>query len=546
MSNYTVSPVLPERLIFLHALFYASALLLPTKTWRSVYIKGFYVISTFFIFVETAYALIYKDTITTSIAYILLETNFSEAKGYLSIYLNWQILILFLVYLIPSIFIFKGVRWLLSNKNKSSTWDINEGIKTEQTKIPSFLKNHEKRIKKSFLFLFASLGTIIYINAHHFEHHVLNKIITGIEMYKKESRQYADFIANSKESKFLNSVVKQADSSRKTLIFLIGEASTRSHFGIYGYYRNTTPGLEAMSGQLAVFRDVISPFNSTIPSLENVLTFASVSNPEDIRQGSIVQLVKNAGFKTFWISNQIPLGLYETLVTMIGKTADQSFFINMGSAEVQHSYDENLFPFIEKALEDKAAKKVIFVHILGTHSLYDLRYPKEYQVFTDKPQTKFPSSKSHEVINQYDNAVLYNDFVVSQIITILNEHAQTEEEQHLIYFSDHGEEVYQTMNFEGHADAIASQPMFEIPFIYWSNQSEKVQEYQGYTNRAYVSDNLIYSVADVLNISFGGMTPEKSIFSAAFIAKPRMVKNGQDYDKLFSQKNENTSLELIK
>ncbi|MCO5254550.1 MAG: sulfatase-like hydrolase/transferase [Bacteroidia bacterium] len=546
MSNCTVSPVLPERLIFLHALFYASALLLPTKTWRSVYIKGFYVISTFFIFVETAYALIYKDTITTSIAYILLETNFSEAKGYLSIYLNWQILILFLVYLIPSIFIFKGVRWLLNNKNKSSTWDINEGIKTEQTKIPSFLKNHEKRIKKSFLFLFASLGTIIYINAHHFEHHVLNKIITGIEMYKKESRQYADFIANSKESKFLNSVVKQADSSRKTLIFLIGEASTRSHFGIYGYYRNTTPGLEAMSGQLAVFRDVISPFNSTIPSLENVLTFASVSNPEDIRQGSIVQLVKNAGFKTFWISNQIPLGLYETLVTMIGKTADQSFFINMGSAEVQHSYDENLFPFIEKALEDKAAKKVIFVHILGTHSLYDLRYPKEYQVFTDKPQTKFPSSKSHEVINQYDNAVLYNDFVVSQIITILNEHAQTEEEQHLIYFSDHGEEVYQTMNFEGHADAIASQPMFEIPFIYWSNQSEKVQEYQGYTNRAYVSDNLIYSVADVLNISFGGMTPEKSIFSAAFIAKPRMVKNGQDYDKLFSQKNENTSLELIK
>lgn len=546
MSNYTVSPVLPERLIFLHALFYASALLLPTKTWRSVYIKGFYVISTFFIFVETAYALIYKDTITTSIAYILLETNFSEAKGYLSIYLNWQILILFLVYLIPSIFIFKGVRWLLNNKNKSSTWDINEGIKTEQTKIPSFLKNHEKRIKKSFLFLFASLGTIIYINAHHFEHHVLNKIITGIEMYKKESRQYADFIANSKESKFLNSVVKQADSSRKTLIFLIGEASTRSHFGIYGYYRNTTPGLEAMSGQLAVFRDVISPFNSTIPSLENVLTFASVSNPEDIRQGSIVQLVKNAGFKTFWISNQIPLGLYETLVTMIGKTADQSFFINMGSAEVQHSYDENLFPFIEKALEDKAAKKVIFVHILGTHSLYDLQYPKEYQVFTDKPQTKFPSSKSHEVINQYDNAVLYNDFVVSQIITILNEHAQTEEEQHLIYFSDHGEEVYQTMNFEGHADAIASQPMFEIPFIYWSNQSEKVQEYQGYTNRAYVSDNLIYSVADVLNISFGGMTPEKSIFSAAFIAKPRMVKNGQDYDKLFSQKNENTSLELIK
>lgn len=546
MSNCTVSPVLPERLIFLHALFYASALLLPTKTWRSVYIKGFYVISTFFIFVETAYALIYKDTITTSIAYILLETNFSEAKGYLSIYLNWQILILFLVYLIPSIFIFKGVRWLLNNKNKSSTWDINEGIKTEQTKIPSFLKNHEKRIKKSFLFLFASLGTIIYINAHHFEHHVLNKIITGIEMYKKESRQYADFIANSKESKFLNSVVKQADSSRKTLIFLIGEASTRSHFGIYGYYRNTTPGLEAMSGQLAVFRDVISPFNSTIPSLENVLTFASVSNPEDIRQGSIVQLVKNAGFKTFWISNQIPLGLYETLVTMIGKTADQSFFINMGSAEVQHSYDENLFPFIEKALEDKAAKKVIFVHILGTHSLYDLRYPKEYQVFTDKPQTKFPSSKSHEVINQYDNAVLYNDFVVSQIITILNEHAQTEEEQHLIYFSDHGEEVYQTMNFEGHADAIASQPMFEIPFIYWSNQSEKVQEYQGYTNRAYVSDNLIYSVADVLNISFGGMTHEKSIFSKAFIAKPRMVKNGQDYDKLFSQKNENTSLELIK
>lgn len=73
--------------------------------------------------------------------------------------------------------------------------------------------------------------------------------------------------------------------------------------------------------------------------------------------------------------------------------------------------------------------------------------------------------------------------------------------------------------------------MFEIPFIYWSNQTNKIAEYINYADRKYMTDDIIYSTADLLNIQFDGMKPENSIFSSHFVPKPRKVRNDLDYDK---------------
>lgn len=516
----TSQPVLPERLIFLHLLLYSLAFFLPSKILRSVYISVVYISTLLLIFFEAAFALIYKDTITYSIVYILLETNVSEAGQYLDIYFSGPVFRLMLILLIPSVLILIAVNKAIFKYNLSDYFGhISNRIKLSKT---------AKKLSALGLLI---LGTVIYINAGHFKHHLVNKMIIGYELYCEESLKYKDFLASSEKSPLMQSVVKQEDSLKKTLIVLIGEATVRDHLGIYGYYRNTTPKLKRIENELVVFNDVVSPHANTISSLEKVLTFASVTHPNDKSKGSIVQLVKNAGYKTFWISNQIPLGVFETLVTMIGKTSDQSYFINMGSAEVQSSYDENLFPFIQKALDDNTNKKVIFVHILGTHSVYSWRYPKDYDVFSDRPRTNFPSEKSTLAVNTYDNAVLYNDFVVYQIINMLKNNAQEGEEQHFIYFSDHGEELYQSTDFEGHAEQIATHSMFEIPFIYWSNQTNKIAEYINYADRKYMTDDIIYSTADLLNIQFDGMKPENSIFSSHFVPKPRKVRNDLDYDK---------------
>lgn len=472
------------------------------------------------IFFEAAFACIYHDQITYSIVYILLETNVAEAGQYLNVYLNSKIITLILVFLIPSVFILIAVNKAIHRYTLSDYFGF----------VKTGLHKGGKWIKHLSVLAIILISSSIYISAGHFKHHVFNKMIKGYTLYHQEVERYNNFLHHSDNSTFLQHVVNQDDDQKQTLVVIIGEATARNHMGLYGYYRNTTPRLKQMSDALLFFEDVISPHANTIASLEKVLTFGSTAHPEDVEKGSIVQLAQKAGYKTYWISNQIPLGLYETLVTMIGKTTDRSFFTNLGSAEVQSSYDENLFPFIQLALDEQVNKKIIFVHILGTHSVYDWRYPEAYNVFTDAPRTPYPSERATQAINTYDNAVLYNDYIVSSIIKMLENNTQKNATGQLVYFSDHGEEVYETINFEGHAEPIATYPMYEIPFIYWTNQSDKKEAYSSFTKRKYMTDDLIYSIADLMNIQFEGRDDSKSVFSNSFISKPRIVKGDQDFD----------------
>ena len=242
--------------------------------------------------------------------------------------------------------------------------------------------------------------------------------------------------------------------------------------------------------------------------------------------------MKQAGFKTYWISNQIPVGMYETISTTIAKLSDKVYFTNSGNEKDQQSFDEKVFPYLDRVLSENVTKKFIVVHLLGTHVQYKNRYPKSFDVFKDTPQTKFPSEKAFEEINWYDNAILYNDFVVSTIINKVK--AATENQtSSLIYLSDHGEDVFESVDLAGHSEAISSKPMYLIPFIYWSNNVEQNKRYGQYTKRKYLADDLIFSLVDVANITFNGYETERSIFNSNFKERKRLVKDGKDFDELF-------------
>src|SRR5690606_13563847 len=484
-------------------------------------------------FFEAAYVSIYKERITTSTAFILLETNFSETKEYLYEYFTLGIFLLALIFLIPSVFILIGVKKAIQQYTfKSAFKAIFEDIRTLVIFIESlWLKTQHKALKKWLIgVVLLVLGTVIYLKSNHHKYHAAFQLFSGYEKYQQEVEKYKAFFSDSEKSSYLKTVQKNKNDDKETLIITIGESTTKHHLGIYGYHRNTTPNLAKINDELVVFNDVISPHTHTIPALEKVLTFGTTNNPSDKELGSLVQLVKAAGYKTYWISNQIPVGINETMVTMLSKAADYSYFTNLGGEKELHSLDERVLPIIKKALSDKSAKKVIFVHLLGTHTQYKNRYPKSFNQFKDAPSTPFGTQQAFDAINQYDNAVLYNDFVISEIISLLKSNATPNEKQQMIYFSDHGEDVYQTVDFNGHSESIGSYPMFEIPFVFWSNNKNKLEKYKPFADRKYMTDDFIYSVADLLNITFEGMQSENSIFHPTFQTKQRIVKQHIDFD----------------
>ncbi|HCS25859.1 MAG TPA: hypothetical protein DIW43_00290, partial [Spongiibacteraceae bacterium] len=100
-----------------------------------------------------------------------------------------------------------------------------------------------------------------------------------------------------------------------------------------------------------------------------------------------------------------------------------------------------LQPFAE-ALKSSTAKKMIVVHLLGTHRKYNYRYPEEFEHFagTEHMPDWLDSTQADEY-NSYDNAVRYNDFVIAEIIHLLE---NVGEPAVMAYLSDHGEEVYDT------------------------------------------------------------------------------------------------------
>jgi len=133
-------------------------------------------------------------------------------------------------------------------------------------------------------------------------------------------------------------------------------------------------------------------------------------------EGLIFQLFNKAEFKTYWLSNQVPMGIHETGITKLTKSADQRFYLNSESNRRKSPYDEMLFTPLTKILQEKAKKKFIVIQLLGSHVDCANRYPADFNEFMDNPIADFNNESAYKQINAYDNSLLYTDYIVRKII----------------------------------------------------------------------------------------------------------------------------------
>ena len=70
------------------------------------------------------------------------------------------------------------------------------------------------------------------------------------------------------------------------------------------------------------------------------------------------------------------------------------------------------------------------------------------------------------IVAQYDNALYYNDYIVSSIIDKFRD-----SETLVIYVPDHGEAVYdEGEDMSGHIEENPTHHMIEIPVIMWASE----------------------------------------------------------------------------
>jgi len=296
------------------------------------------------------------------------------------------------------------------------------------------------------------------------------------------------------------------DSSDEDIIgvLVIGESARYSNFGVNGYKRETTPNLSKMD-DLATFK-ARSCAGHTYLSVPCMLSRYGEQDMNLMhRETSILSVLTKLGFNTVLIGTQSITKYYRNRKG--GSFYDEIDFhmIPGGSIVMQpNSHDEKILPYFEQNLT-KGGKKFLVLHTTGSHWNYASRYPKEFQKFMpdiDTSLTKHDASScdSEELVNSYDNSILYTDFFLSSVIELLKD-----KNAFLIYSSDHGESLGECGRLVHGYDGYAEEQR-EVPLMVWAsekyknNHSTKWSSIQKSIDKDISHDYIFHSILDCLSI----------------------------------------------
>jgi heptose-I-phosphate ethanolaminephosphotransferase len=463
------------------------------------------------------YFFIYQQEFSQSVIFIMFESNVSEAGEYMTQYFAWWMVPAFLAHTAVGYFLWTRLRPVYLPRAKALVVAtailvgvVGYPLVKQTMRTGSFAEGFEKfetRVEPAVPWQMA----VAY-------HRYLDTLSSMQQMLHSASK--ATPLHNFKDS---------TANQPATLVLVIGESTNRQRMSLYGYPRQTTPELDKLKDQLAVFDNVITPRPYTIEALQQVLTFADEENPElYLSTPSLVAMMKQAGYKTFWITNQQTMTKRNTMLTTFSEQADEQVYLNNNRNQNAAQYDGDVIEPFNKALADAAPRKLIVVHLLGTHMSYQYRYPATFDTFKDR--NGVPAGVRDDQLptyNSYDNAVRYNDFVVSSLI---KDFAKSDPNGFLLYLSDHGEDVFDSPGHGtlGRNESKPTAPMYTIPFMAWA--SPKWRETHDWNfaadlGRPYSSSHLIHTWADLAGLSFDELDRSKSVVSDSFKARPLLIGN---------------------
>lgn len=249
-----------------------------------------------------------------------------------------------------------------------------------------------------------------------------------------ESNKIANFHSTSASFSY-DAERDTVPAEREVYVMVIGEAARAASWQLYGYERETTPLLSARE-DIVLFEGITTQSNTTHKSVPMILSSVATSEHEELfRRKGMPALFNEAGFKTYFISNQAPQG------AMIDFLAEDASVVEYLPAL---SYDGALVERLQRILkEDRSERLLIILHMYGSHFSYHQRYPREWARFTPDDDVAISRRNVELIRNAYDNSTLYTDYVLNEIISTLEaEQACTA----MYYCSDHGEDLFDDRN----------------------------------------------------------------------------------------------------
>ena len=405
-----------------------------SHTVGKVLLTLFFILNALSLYFVNTYSVIIDESMIGNV----FNTNYEESSSFFSVKLILYVLGLGVL---PSIFI----------------------IRTKLTNAPR--KSFFITILLSFLFIafmvFANASNWLWIDKN-------SKSLGGLAMpwsYSvNTSLHYVhEYQKNKKEILLPNATIK--DSSKSIVILVIGESVRSKNFSLYGYEKNTNPYLSQTKN--------LYHFNAT--SFATYTRAGIKSILEHTHTDELYEILPN-----YLNRNQVDVIWRSTnwgeppvhIKNYFNKEALQKDCIGDSC-----QYDEILLKGLkEQILSCKSNKVFVVLHTSTSHGpSYSKKYPKRFETF--KPvcnSVELGNCSQTELINAYDNTIVYTDYILHELIENLKE--MQEYKSSMFFVSDHGESLGEkNLYMHGMPRSIAPKEQYEIPFLVWLSDNSNKQ-----------------------------------------------------------------------
>ena len=250
------------------------------------------------------------------------------------------------------------------------------------------------------------------------------------------------------------------------VIFIMGESTRSDRFGINGYERETTPNLRKIHTDFNFINFKSIEACGSMTYISTTCLFSRMtpeSYSKTMTETAFTEVLKSRGFAVNIISAQTMIKVYAYLG--FDELITQADILRL-KKNIDKIKDEYLLKHVEEKLK-MPGKSFIMIQLMGAHSAYHERYPKEFEKWNVNPS----NPRIEWQRNAYDNAILYTDFVVSEILKL------ADQEKAIVFFtSDHGESLGENdIWHHGHAHSLSGEKakelraslkeQYEVPFF---------------------------------------------------------------------------------
>jgi lipid A ethanolaminephosphotransferase len=304
----------------------------------------------------------------------------------------------------------------------------------------------------------------------------------------------------------------------RVTIIVVGETARAKNFQLGGYVRETNPELSKQD--IIYFPNTSSCGTATavsVPCMFSVYRRADYSHAKALATEDLMDVLVHAGIKTeWWDNNTGDKNVADRIKTIAFFNSNDPRYCSGGEC-----LDQILVDGLDAWLDKVDSDAVLVLHQLGNHGpAYYLRYPEAFRKFMpDCRSVEFSSCTPQTITNAYDNALLYTDHILSQVIDKLKMR-QTQLDGAMIYMSDHGESLGENgLYLHGAPYMFAPQEQTHIPFVLWTSADFESSTgidrtcLAGKASAPHSQDNLFHSVLGLMQVKTKVYDPSLDIFA---------------------------------